>query len=146
MKSVFVFAIASVLAASSAHAASVLIDREAAGLQITGLHYRVNPALGRAWALVETYESSVSGGDEADPSGETRVQVPGLAYDAAAGQIVFAAETGKVVCANVVSKPRKLLITATGACGFHTAAGSVVTDDGFEMHTVRTVDVFFDTK
>jgi hypothetical protein len=147
MKSVFVFGLSVIALSASAHAATaVLIDQEDSGLQVTGIEYRVNPAMGRAWALVETYDSSIAGGDDGDPAGESRVKVPGLSFDAAASQIVYAAEGGQVVCANVVSQPRKLLINPTGACGFHTARGSHVVDDGFTAHVEHTLDVYFDVK
>jgi hypothetical protein len=135
-------AIAAVFTLSAHAGTSILIDQEADGLQVTGIQYRVNPAMGRAWALVETYDSSVAGGDDGDPSGATPVHVAGLTYNAATGQVLF----GETVCANVVSKPRKLLITSTGACGFHTVKGSHTMDDGFYTHVVRTVDVYFDVK
>lgn len=131
--------------ASQAHATSILINQQDDGIQITSVQFHVNTSLGRAWADVDTYDSSASM-DDGESSNEVSCHVDGLSYDAATSAIVYAGATGTVVCAHVVSGRHGLLIQPTGACGFHHARGARTVDDGFNTHVERTVDVFFDVK
>jgi hypothetical protein len=143
MKSALMFVLSAFALTSVAHASdSVAIKRfiYIQGLTVDRIQYRVNVAKGRAWAKIETSDPGLSYDDTVNYQ-SVDVQVPGLAYEGS--QIVFAGSAGKVVCADVVSTSRKLLIRPTGLCRFTTARGSSEIDNGFESHFESTLDVHF---
>lgn len=67
-----------------------------------------------------------------------KADVAGLSYDAAAAQIVFTGNAGKVVCATVTEKHgmfgTKSIITLTGACR------------AYEKYENRGYSVYFEAK
>jgi hypothetical protein len=132
-----------------ASAASVMIGQVDRSLSVTGLTYQVNAEMGRAWVYVNTHDANAIGGDGQDADGSSREMVPGLAYDAAKMQIVFAQDGASVVCATVSQRRgffggSRLVIVPTGLCGFHVEASTVTRDDGFDPIRYSVWNVFFD--
>lgn len=115
----------SALAGVAAHADTVLLERHAFELNYEGTGFRFDAANGAAWMEVHLAERVDMPVDMVPPApivrrATVKVQVAGLSYDAAAAQILFTGEVGKVVCATITEKHgmfgTKSIITLTGAC------------------------------
>jgi hypothetical protein len=132
---------ASAFAASSVQVSEISSD----GVDVTGVTYGTNASLGRAWLNIETYDRSCSGGDGCDAASSFRVKVEGLSL--VNDQVVAADGT---VCAAIVHHKfgpfKSTRVKATGLCGIRTEPGTRSTDDGYEIHTEKTVRIFFETK
>jgi hypothetical protein len=114
------------LSASAARADTLLIEGHSDLVSFGGAAFRFNAQEGTAWMVVNLFE------DIADPATDVpfhgplvhhwsaAVSVEGLSYDAAAAQVVFTGQVGKVVCGTVVEKKglfgMKQVINLTGAC------------------------------
>lgn len=103
--------------------------------------FAINPELGRAWVEIDIHHSF------SEQSESHRVAVPGLSYDKAAGQVVFAAEGRNVVCATVeeagfwiFSHPR---VEPTGDCELTRKYVKMPVDNGFAVDVVEHFEVHF---
>lgn len=105
---------------------------------IVETRFAANPALGRAWIEVTVRDPRLR--DESsihEVVHHSRMQVPGLAYDAATSRIVFAQDGQQVACADVASRSgllaRQPVVRATGRCLIAQESMKVAEDDGFEV-------------
>lgn len=97
-----------------------------------------NPELGRAWIEVTVHDPH-----QRDDSSLTQIvhhsrfKVPGLSFDAATSQIVFAQGGNLISCADVA--PRRTLfgkttaVRPTGNCAIATESATLAEDDGFHV-------------
>jgi hypothetical protein len=127
-------------------------DARTGSLRLSRIDYGTSERLGRAW-LVLHYEDT-----RPCEEGETRcgtdapvpVKVPGLAYDAAAGQVVFSASGSEpVVCASVRHRGFPWFrdsVDATGNCTYHLVKVDRLVDDGFGGRRDRREEVHFDVR
>ena len=108
--------------------------------------FAVNREAGRAWV-----EAAVdNGGDGEVLEHQTlRTKLEGLSYDARTGEIVYAANGSRVVCARV-ARSRFLFIRWTSirklaACKLLSRFESVVEDNGFELEKKKHLVVELST-
>jgi hypothetical protein len=151
--SFFAFALSLVVTSVSAQAETLLVHRMTDGqFVIGGAQYQVSAELGRAWMELTFLVSNRNNESSKSPFSPfyMRAKVPGLSYDVANSQIVFAGAKGTVVCATTSVKHSfwgtKLLINPTGKCATRTEYAAHQEDDGFEMRTVHTYDTYFSTQ
>jgi hypothetical protein len=134
------------LAIPAAARADVLVDtQELDGQQVTGVSFDSNPKMGRAWINIDYYYSSLAGSDT-DPSTSVRAKVPGLALSREAGVVTYQAhkDAAPVVCAKFVKHWWGTRLEGTGVCGVtRTETITKVTDDGYETHEKKYMQVYF---
>jgi hypothetical protein len=138
---------------------SVLVDSQPADytstgsaysnpLRVDGFKFELNPSLGRARLDID-YTDDQSHVDDVGP-GENDVLVQGLSYDAAAKQVIYTDARGtKTICANGEHKGVFGTFTAktpTGNCALRSEVVTQTTDDGFEQHQSRVLNVYLDLK
>lgn len=96
--------------------------------------FDVNPALGRAWVVVEIDSAPMD--PDWDPE-ERRVKVEGLTYDVDSKSVIYTDETSSVVCMEEVSRGRgifrRTFLQTTGNCTFTQKIVTKYVDDGFHV-------------
>jgi hypothetical protein len=98
--------------------------------------FAVNREARRAWVEVAV-DNGGDGDREAWDQQTLRAKLEGLSYDARTGEIAYAANGSRVVCARV-ARSKFLFISWTSirklaACNLLSRFESVVEDDGFEL-------------
>ncbi len=128
-------------------------DVKNGGLRLSRIDYGKSDRLGHAW-LVLHYEQSepCEEGDSGNCNMDVPVQVkvPGLAYDAAARQVVFSGSGSEpVVCATVRHRGFPWFqdsFDATGSCAYHLVKVDHFVDDGFAGRRDRREEVHFSVR
>ncbi len=114
-----------------------------------GADYGTSERFGRAWVVLHyTVESSCPAADGVcEEDAPVAVSVPGLAYDAAAGRVLYRAEGEEpVVCASVRHRGFPWLgdsLQPTGACTVRVEKVDRFVDDGFAGRRDRRDEVHF---
>ncbi len=127
-------------------------DVKSGSLRLSRIDYGTSDRLGRAW-LVLHYEETwpcEEGGTRCGTDTSVQVKVPGLAYDAAAKQVVFSGSGSEpVVCAKVRHRGFPWFrdsFDATGNCAYHLVKVDRLVDDGFGGQRDRREEVHFDVR
>jgi hypothetical protein len=128
----------------------VASDVRRGSLRFSGIDYGKSDRLGHAWLVLHYQETGPC--DEGDircgiEDRPVEVKVPGLAYDAAAKQVVFQeAGAEPVVCAKVRHRGfpwYEDTFDATGSCAVHLVKVDRLVDDGFGGQRDRREEVHF---
>ncbi len=150
------------LAASAAQASSVQVDQVDAvysdgawdaNVSLDGYKFEINPSLGRARldiTYTTDYSNTSDDGGFYGP-GEDDVLVKGLSFDTAKSQVVYTSDRGKTTACATVSIShnlfgQKIKVENTGLCTLTTQAGDIVTDDGFQIHHRKVLNVFLNVQ
>lgn len=108
--------------------------------------FQVNKSLGRAW--VNVVESEYRG-DSSNYS-DNRVLVAGMSYDATDKSIVVERNGERIVCAQLYNRrlvlDRGNSIRLTQRCSFSQKKVNVDVDNGFEIRTVKMMQVFLNVE
>jgi len=119
-------------------------------VNVEGYHFEVNRDATRARVVVEygypdeLYEISIGyvGGLSA-----TRVQLPGLRWDPEEHAVVYQAGDKETKCAVARGTPGShFRLRNTGACTVSTTAAILKSDDGWNVRSLKGLDVWLDTK
>lgn len=108
--------------------------------------FQINKSLGRAWVNVVEADHDGDGSHYSD----NRVLVPGLSYDATERVIVFEKDGARIVCAELFN--RRFVIDGgdsqrlTKRCTFSNKTLEVDDDNGFEIRTVKIVQIFLNVE
>jgi len=120
-------------------------------VSLSSFHFEVNPETGRARVVADyTYPDELIYGPNDDVRGprSTVAQIPGLAYDAAAHEVVYDSNGTRTVCATVSQKGglfgHHLKIRNTGACTVTASVTDHSEDDGWSIHRFRAIDTYFE--
>jgi hypothetical protein len=135
------FGLVGLLFAFNLLAADIVFHKERAGFydKYFDFKYGVNADLGRAWVVVDGWESD--GDPDWDSSFEFRKKIEGMHFDQTTEQIMF----NEVVCAETRLKVRRRfgrtlktrIITPTGNCSFSTKMSRELYDSGYETYYVN---------
>jgi len=110
-------------------------------------YFEVNAETHRARLVVE-YRYPNEGfylidGDGGGPQ-PSLIQVPGLSYDSRASQVVYDAGGKRTVCAVGLGEGRKgVKMKNTGDCTVTTMAKAEAVDDGWALHHIKALEVWF---
>lgn len=108
--------------------------------------FQVNKSLGRAW--VNVVESEWNG--DSSYYTDNRVKVAGLSYDASDRTIVFEKNGERIVCAEFYNRRFVIdggnSIRLTDRCSFSQEKVKVQVDNGFEIRTVKMVQVYLNVE
>jgi hypothetical protein len=120
-------------------------------VSMSSFHFEVDQETGRARLVaIYTYPDQMTYGPDDDAGGPrpTIVQLPGLAYDAAAHAVVYDSSGTKYVCATVTERTglfgHHLKVKNTGACTVTTVAANHAEDTGWDINRFRAIDVYFE--
>ncbi len=108
--------------------------------------FEVNKDLGRAWVNVVLSETS---GDSTTYQ-DNRVKIEGLSYDVASKNIILQKDGQEIICGNVYN--RRWVIDFGGSvrnsdrCSFTVKKAKKQIDNGFEIYTVRILQVFMNVE
>ena len=119
-------------------------------IKVENYHFEVNHDATRERLVVEygypdeLYDISI--GDGGGPPA-TRVQVPGLRWDPEERAVVYRAGDKETRCAVALGTPGKhLRLRNTGACAVTTSAAVLKIDDGWDAHSLKNLDLWFEAK
>jgi hypothetical protein len=119
-------------------------------VSLSSFHFEVNPETHRARVVVEyTYPDALiyERNDPTRGPQSSVVQIPGLTYDVANHDVIFASNGTRTVCATVAEHAgffgRSDKITKTGACDVTAHAENHAEDDGWSIRHFRSLDTFF---
>ena len=110
-------------------------------------YFEVNTETHRARLVVE-YRYPNEGfylidGDGGGPQ-PSLIQVPGLSYDARSSQVVYDAGGKRTVCAVGLGEGRNgVKMQNTGDCTVSTVAKAEAVDDGWALHHIKALEVWF---
>ena len=142
--------LAAVGVAGGARAQVKVADSVANGEALfSGLDYGVSDRFDRAWLVLHyTFDAPCNGADgECTFDRPINVHVPGLAYDEAAGQVVYRADgADPVVCATVSRHGDADDVKPTGRCGTRLQAYRRTVDDGYAGRVERGQAILFGVK
>jgi len=112
-------------------------------------YFEVNTETHRARLVVE-YRYRDQGFYENEGSGDgvgpqtSLIQVPGLSYDARSSQVVYDAGGKRTVCAVGLGEGRNgVKMQNTGDCTVSTVAKAEAVDDGWALHHIKALEVWF---
>lgn len=121
-------------------------------VSMASFSFEVNKETGRARIVVDyTYpDEPVLGTDGGPGPKPTYIQLPGLTYDQHAQTVVYEAKGARTVCAEI-RKARFLfwqrtVIEPTGACVVSARLVDHADDDGWNIRTMRAIDIFFNVR
>lgn len=114
--------------------------------------FEVEPATGRARIVIDyTYPDQAAFGLDGGAGPEpTMAQMPGLKYDAAAKAVVYDTSGRRTVCAMVRDRKvlfrKSLAVKPTGACAVTSRLVEHLTDNGWSISRIPTVDTFIEVR
>jgi hypothetical protein len=114
--------------------------------------FEVEPATGRARIVIDyNYPDKAAFGLDGGAGPEpTMAQIPGLKYDAAAKAVVYDTGGKRTVCATVRNRTflfrKNLDVIPTGACAVTSRLVEHLTDNGWSIGRVPTVDSFLEVR
>ncbi len=117
-------------------------------MAVRGFDFGANQTPSRAWLNLDVYRRDPSGLGEIDEYSVVRTYVAGLSR--IDDRIVWTSGSRVTVCATVAHKRflfvRYDRVEKTGLCTVTTRPGTRRKDDGFEVKTVPTLDVYFSVR
>jgi len=113
-------------------------------IHLQDFYFQLNKDGSRVRVVVEyTYAGAVGDHSSGDPGPRTtEAQIPGLIYDPTAQAVLYEEDGKKTVCGVVRGKSVK----NTGACVVTTTTAEHLTDDGWNTHKSRALDVYFEVR
>lgn len=119
-------------------------------VRMSSYHFEVDQDMNRTrLVVIYTYRDQITYGSQDDKGGPrpTKVEIPGLAYDAKAHSIVFDAGGTHTVCATVQEEnDHHLKIKNTGACTVTTVVAEHVDDKSWNKERHLAVDTYFNVQ
>jgi hypothetical protein len=139
-------------AAAMPAATAIKIDTVADKYAVLDFSFEVDRQTGRAGIRIEyTYPPARLGGDDSDRGPAPKIAtLPGLTYDATARSVMYNDGAKMITCATAADHRtlfgKSTSMKPTGACTVSSRLTDQKRDDGWSLHRLSRLDVFFEAQ